>query len=81
MMKKMFLLSALLWMAGLSAGAQDSGRLKFGVISDTHFGSSNGIGAMKKVPQALRNLTSHGSLDALFVVGDITDRGRAAEYE
>lgn len=52
----------------------------FAVISDVHFGNSVGEGPMVKVPQALKNITSHGKLDALFVVGDLTESGAAAQY-
>ncbi len=52
----------------------------FAVISDTHFGNSQGEGPMVKVPKALKNLTSHKKLDALFVVGDLTDWGTAPQY-
>ncbi|MDR0427659.1 MAG: metallophosphoesterase, partial [Dysgonamonadaceae bacterium] len=53
---------------------------RFAVISDVHFGNSQGEGPMVKVPKALKNLTSHGKLDALFIVGDLTDGGTAAQY-
>ena len=36
---------------------------------------------MVKVPQALRNLTSHGALDALAVVGDLANAGKTSEYQ
>ncbi|MDR2513540.1 MAG: metallophosphoesterase [Puniceicoccales bacterium] len=58
--------------------------LRFAVISDTHFGrkSKVGINAMVKVPRTLKNLFSKTPLvDALFVVGDITDNGRPDEYQ
>lgn len=53
---------------------------RFAVISDTHFGNSQGEGPMYKVPKALKNITSHGKLDALFVVGDLTNNGKTTEY-
>jgi len=55
-------------------------RLVFAVISDTHIGNNVGEGPMKKVPQALQNLTRYGKLDALAVVGDLTDHGDANQY-
>ena len=56
-------------------------RLTFAVISDTHIGNNVGEGPMKKVPQALRNLTRYGKLDALAVVGDLTDHGDVNQYQ
>ena len=56
-------------------------RLAFAVISDTHIGNRVGEGPMKKVPQALQNLTRYGKLDALAVVGDLTDHGDTDQYE
>ena len=52
----------------------------FAVISDVHFGNTNNEGPMVKVPKALKNLTSYKKLDALFVVGDLTDGGTPAQY-
>lgn len=66
--------SVLLW-------AQEPNLLSFAVISDTHFENNAGYGAMTKVPKVLRNLTSHGNLDALAVVGDLTNNGEAGEYK
>lgn len=54
--------------------------LTFAVISDTHLGNSKGEGPMVKVPLALKNITSHKPLDAIFVVGDLTDNGSTAQY-
>jgi predicted phosphodiesterase len=54
--------------------------LSFAVISDIHFGNSQGEGPMVKVPKALKNITSHKALDAIFVVGDLTDGGSASQY-
>jgi predicted phosphodiesterase len=54
---------------------------RFAVISDTHFGNENGIGSEKRVTQTLRNLTNKTPLDAIFVVGDITDMGQEQEYD
>lgn len=56
-------------------------RLRFAVISDTHVGNPCGAGYEIKVTQALRNLTRRGNLDALFVVGDLTEGGAAGQYE
>ena len=53
---------------------------RFAVISDIHFGNTKGEGPMVKVPKALKNITSHGKLDALFVVGDLTEDGTTAQY-
>ena len=74
-----FLVGLCLLGASMSAAAQE--RLSFGVISDVHFENGVGEGAMVKVPKALKNLTSHASLDALAVVGDLADAGRADQYE
>ena len=68
------------WFVG-SKDVKDDVVLKFGVISDTHFENNMGEGAQVKVPQAVRNLTAHGPLEALFVVGDVTNNGEAAQYE
>ena len=76
-----FLLAMLLGAAGLNASAQDDARLTFGVISDIHFGNGVAEGPMVKVPKALKNITSYGKLDALAVVGDLTDGGSANQYE
>ncbi len=55
-------------------------RLAFAVISDTHVGNNFGGQYLVKVPRALRNLTSKGRLDALAVVGDLTDHGDTGQY-
>lgn len=55
-------------------------RLVFAVISDVHVGNNGGAGYKVKIPQALRNLTGYGKLDALAVVGDLTDNGRTDQY-
>ena len=55
--------------------------LTFAVISDVHIGNNVAEGPMVKVPQALRNITSYGELDAMVIVGDLTDHGEVAEYE
>ena len=55
--------------------------LTFAVMSDTHFENNVGVGARVKVPRALQYLTAQGPLDALVVVGDLTDGGRQQQYE
>lgn len=60
--------------------AIDRSPLTFAVISDTHFGNEVGEGPKVKVTRALQNITSHGRLDALVVVGDLTDHGERGEY-
>lgn len=53
----------------------------FAVISDVHFGNKKGnYSPMEKVPQALKSLSSKKKLDALFIVGDLTDSGTEAQY-
>ncbi|MBR2607426.1 MAG: metallophosphoesterase [Bacteroidaceae bacterium] len=53
----------------------------FAVISDVHFGNTMGEGPMVKVPRALKNISSHKKLDAIFVVGDLTNTGDANQYK
>lgn len=53
----------------------------FAVISDTHFGNSKGEGPMTKVPRTLKSLTAKDKLDAIIVVGDLTDSGQSAQYD
>ena len=55
-------------------------RLIFAVISDVHVGDNCGIGYSKKIPQALQHLTNYGKLDAMAVVGDLTNGGTASQY-
>jgi len=55
--------------------------LRFAVISDIHFGSATGEGAMVKVPKALKNLTGKDKPDAIFIVGDLTDSGTSGQYD
>lgn len=84
MKRKLQLFTTLLWCFAFTATtvlAQNEGRLSFGVISDIHFENNVGEGAMVKVPNALKNLTSHGALDALAIVGDLADSGTAGQYE
>ena len=91
MKKKTFLSAILLLTMGVShaqffvasqklSNPQDD-VVAFAVISDTHFENNNGIGARAKVPRALKSLTSKGPLDALFVVGDLSNSGTAAQYK
>lgn len=60
---------------------QNEDRLVFAVISDTHVGNYSGAGYGVKIPQALRHLTGHGKLDALAVVGDLTENGSTDQYK
>lgn len=82
-MRKRFLLvlTTLACMSGMSGWAQNEGKLTFGVISDIHFGNTVAEGPMVKVPQALKSISSYGSLDALAVVGDLTENGNPDQYE
>ena len=77
----LFVLTTLACMSGMSGWAQNEGKLTFGVISDIHFGNKVAEGPMVKVPQALKNISSYGSLDALAVVGDLTENGNPDQYE
>ncbi|MDR1478428.1 MAG: metallophosphoesterase [Planctomycetaceae bacterium] len=55
---------------------------RFAVISDTHFENRRGEGAKVKVPKALKNLLNHKpTVDAIFVIGDLTDHGNQNEYD
>lgn len=56
-------------------------RLTFAVISDVHVGDNCGVGYGVKIPQALQNLTRLGKLDAMAVVGDLTNNGRTDQYK
>ncbi|MDR3260900.1 MAG: metallophosphoesterase [Tannerella sp.] len=80
-MKLKFYLPLCLFLA--LAGCNSRQQLpRFAVISDTHFGSDKGDGAMGKVPKTLKNLLSKEPLpDAVFVVGDLTDSGKPEQYE
>ena len=53
----------------------------FAVISDVHFGNSRGEGPMVKVPRTLKNLTAKDKLDAIIVVGDLTEGGYPDQYD
>ncbi|KAA6345290.1 3' 5'-cyclic adenosine monophosphate phosphodiesterase CpdA [termite gut metagenome] len=54
---------------------------RFAVISDIHFGSKAEKGPTVKVPQALKNILGKERLDALFIVGDLTNNGKEEEYD
>jgi predicted phosphodiesterase len=54
---------------------------RFAVISDIHLENNVGDSAKVKVPRALKNIFSKGRIDALFVVGDLTQGGRAEQYD
>lgn len=55
-------------------------RLAFAVISDTHVGNNYGGKYAEKVSNTLQRLTSKTKLDALAVVGDLTDHGDTNQY-
>ena len=78
-MKKL-LLFGLLCLSDFTIFAQEQSLLSFAVMSDTHFENNAGYGSMTKVAKSLKNLTSLGRLDALAVVGDLTNHGLADEY-
>ena len=80
-MKKNCLMVLLYLCVPFSMFGQKTTKLSFGVISDTHFENHAGEGAIVKTSRALKNLTSIGSLDALFVVGDLTNYGYSEQYE
>ncbi|MDR0704075.1 MAG: metallophosphoesterase [Planctomycetaceae bacterium] len=52
---------------------------RFAVISDIHFSGGNN-GCVQKVSRTLKNFIAKGNLDAIFVVGDLTNNGQAAQY-
>jgi predicted phosphodiesterase len=84
-MKKIFILSVIvlgiLNVLDAQNVAQNQGP-RFVVISDTHFENNNGEGAAVKVPKALKILLSKKPKpDAIFVVGDLTNRGYKEQYE
>ncbi|MDR1221625.1 MAG: metallophosphoesterase [Tannerella sp.] len=72
-MKNFVLFLNLLLIISSSIFAKDLPR--FAVISDTHIGNK-----ASKAPKALKNIFSHGDLDAIFVVGDLTDNGIDAQF-
>ena len=61
--------------------SRDTSSLSFCIISDLHFGNTEGEGPMYKVPQALRNITSQGSFDAMILLGDLTNSGKREQYD
>jgi predicted phosphodiesterase len=65
------------------AANHQTGLPRFAVLSDTHFDNTEGGGesAIVKVSRALKNLTAKGNLDAIFVVGDITNDARDDQYD
>lgn len=64
----------------VSVSQSFEGYPRFAVMCDLHFGNQKGEGPLVKVPQALRHLLSKGSIDALFVCGDLTDGGTQEQY-
>ncbi|MDR2140141.1 MAG: metallophosphoesterase [Tannerella sp.] len=53
--------------------------VRFAVVSDTHFGHAT---AREKVSRSLKVLFGkQPAIDALFVVGDLTDNGKVEQYE
>jgi predicted phosphodiesterase len=54
--------------------------LRFVCISDTHLGHTQGQ-APQKTARALKILTSKTTVDEIFVVGDITNTAKEAEYD
>ena len=66
---------------GSPAGTRQEDPLVFAVISDLHVGHADGVGCQVKVQQALRHLTGRSKLDALVVVGDLTEDGKASQYK
>lgn len=66
--------------ASVSVQQSFEGYPRFAVMCDLHFGNHEGEGPMVKVPRALRHLLGKGQLDALFICGDLTDGGTAAQY-
>ncbi|MCC8145786.1 MAG: metallophosphoesterase [Bacteroidales bacterium] len=53
---------------------------RFAVLSDIHFGNSQGEGPSVKVPKALKNLVAK-DLDVMFICGDLTDWGTEAQWQ
>ncbi|MDR2472072.1 MAG: metallophosphoesterase [Tannerella sp.] len=54
---------------------------RFAVISDIHFGSTGGDGAVVNVTRALKHLLAKKPLDAIFVAGDLTNNGKPEQYD
>jgi 3',5'-cyclic AMP phosphodiesterase CpdA len=58
---------------------QQKPAVRFAVVSDPHFGHKE---AVSKVSRSLKVLFSKQPLvDAVFVVGDLTDNGKTEQYE
>ncbi|GHT10832.1 hypothetical protein FACS1894170_03600 [Planctomycetales bacterium] len=73
---------ATLSLVGSTSAADDTSLPRFAVISDTHFENNRLEGSRVKVPKALKNLLSKTpKVDAIFVVGDLTDNGTPEQYE
>lgn len=53
---------------------------RFAVISDLHFGNSQGIGPVAKNTMIFRSLATK-NLDAVFALGDLTDWGTEAQWQ
>ena len=60
--------------------SEGSDSLRFAVISDIHIENNKGEGAMLKVRRALKNVITK-EVDAIFVVGDLTERCLDSEWE
>jgi predicted phosphodiesterase len=54
------------------------GSPRIAIISDTHLVDENSV---EKVSRTLKALTSKNPVDAIFVVGDITNNGQEKEYD
>ncbi|GHT45955.1 hypothetical protein FACS189454_06310 [Planctomycetales bacterium] len=64
---------------GKANAATDNNLPRFAVISDIHCGCNRR--PLVKIPRALKNLQRTGHLDAVFVIGDLTDNGRVKQYD
>ncbi|MDR3232557.1 MAG: metallophosphoesterase [Planctomycetaceae bacterium] len=53
---------------------------RFAVISDTHFGGGAGGGIPRNI-RVVQNLLRQGKLDAIIIIGDLTNNGQAAQYD
>ncbi|MDR1814522.1 MAG: metallophosphoesterase [Tannerella sp.] len=76
-MKKIFVIIV----AGLICclSCQEKKEFRFVVMSDTHFGKTD---AVEKVSRSLKCLLGKQPVaEAVFVVGDITDKGKKEQYE
>lgn len=76
-------LGACLAFSGLVSSIGASGQddpFRFAVISDIHFENNMGEGAKAKVTRALKTLIDK-DIDAMFVVGDLSDYGQKWHYE